>query len=145
MTTEERLEILEKKLSDTKHEVLNAKRRNLYLLIGLVVMGIAWGFTVTTGTVKAQSTEDTIQAKEFLLSDSDGYTRAWLGMGDEGPMLVMYDSDGVERVTLDINNSGTGLGLYDDAEFMRASMSVGSDGPSLDLYDDLEYSIWKAP
>jgi hypothetical protein len=139
MTIEERLEALEKGL-------VLAKRRNRFLLIGLVVLGIAWAFTITTGTVKAQSDETNITATSYQLVDADGYTRAWLGMGEEGPSFILYDANGIERAILSVDNTGPMLGLYDDIGFTRALMALDEKGePAIGMFDDIENPIWSAP
>jgi hypothetical protein len=132
MTTEERLEALERGLSA-------AKRRNRYLLIGLVVLAVAWAFTITTRTVRAQSNENIVQAERFELVDSEGNVCAELSVFGSGPGLVLYDKDGAIRAGLTVSDeSGPGLSLFDENETFRARLAVSDSGPGLALYDENE-------
>jgi hypothetical protein len=127
MTTEERLEALERGLSA-------AKRRNKYLLIGLVVFALGFGFTITTGAVQAQPDENIIRAEMFELVDSQGNTRARLGVDDSGSaLLALSDKNGEPRVVLSVTDIGPGLGMFDDL------------GPGLELLDENWDIIWSAP
>jgi hypothetical protein len=145
MTIEDRLERLEQGLSSARQDLSTAKRRNRFLLFGLVVLGIAWAVTITTGSVNAQSTADSINAKELLLVDSDGYTRARLGMDETGPSLSLYDQNFIQRVMLGIDEYGPLMGLYDDLGIIRAGMAVDSNGPLIALYSEIADPIWGAP
>jgi hypothetical protein len=133
MTTEERLESLERGLSA-------AKRRNKYLLIGLVALAVAWAFTITTRTVRAQSNENIVQAERFELVDSEGNVCAELSVFDSGPGLVLYDENGTIRAGLTVSDeSGPGLSLFDENETFRARLAVSDAfGPGLALYDENE-------
>jgi len=127
MTIEERLESLERGLSA-------AKRRNKYLLIGLVVLAIAWAFTSTTGTVHAQAGGNIIQAEGFELVDSQGNVRARLTMLDSGPGPA-FDENGNTQAGQDVIDGGPMLGLYDENETLRAGMVVYGSDPLLWLSD----------
>ena len=128
MTTQERLEALERGLSA-------AKRRNKYLLIGLVLLAVAWAFTSTTGTVQAQTGENVVRAERFELVDSEGRVRAGLGVFNGMPGLLLYDANGTNRVELSVSDRGTGLFLYDANETPRAKLLASDDGSALGLFD----------
>ena len=131
MTTEERLESLERGLSA-------AKLRNKYLLIGLVILAIAWAFTSTTGTVQAQAGENIIQAESFELVDSQGTVRAALVVHDDEPGLALYDENGTVRAALGMSEFGPVLGLADENGNLRATLGVSDElGPGLYLYDEI--------
>jgi len=117
MTIEERLEALERGLSA-------AKRRNKYLLIGLVLLAVAWAFTSATGTVQAQAGDKIIRAEKFELVDPQGRVRALLSVSDE---------------------IGPELGLFDENGKLRAGLIVSDKGPALDLLDENGHPIWSAP
>jgi len=138
MTIEERLEALERGLSA-------AKRRNKYLLIGLVVLAIGWAFTSTTGTVQAQGGENIVRAEKFELVDSQGNVRAALAVTDSGPTLEFYDENGKTRAALNVFDSGPMLRLYDESETFRAVLAVSYDVPWLCLLDANGRPIWSAP
>jgi hypothetical protein len=138
MTIEERLETLERGLSA-------AKRRNRYLLIGLVVLGIAWAGTITTGCVQTQTGDKAIRTEKIEVVDSQGRVRASLGVADGGPALAMYDEKGKPRAGLVVTEKVPGLFLYDENGKLRASLGVADDGPGLLLRDLNGKTIWSAP
>jgi len=140
MTTEERLENLERELARTK-------RRNRWLVavVGLAVVGLilAWTWNKTTATVQAQAVggaEKVIRANAFILEDENGKTRARLGLGlnNAGPVaLDLFDENGKDRVELVADMYEPRIRLYDEKGKARAWLRVGKDGsPSLDLRDE---------
>ena len=115
MTTDERLDKLEKELA-------RAKRRNRRLLavVGLVVGAFALVWIVARAGCNAQSV---IRANAFVLQDENGKARAELRMDKDGP----------------------GLSLFDAAGKTRAGLTVVKDAPMLSLYDENGKAIWQAP
>ena len=113
MTTEERLEKLERELSA-------AKRRNCWLLVvvGLAVVGVglAWTLTKTTPTAQAQGSatkpaKTVICANKFILEDAGGKPCAWLSADEDMPALVLCGKKGKIRVMLAIGKNGPILAL----------------------------------
>jgi hypothetical protein len=136
MTTEERLEKLERELAA-------AKRRNHWLLtiMALIIGGLTlvWTLTKTTSAAYAQEAEAVqkiIRASEFVLVDENGKIRAALSVSKDGAGLTLWDENGKFRASLSANKDGTMLGLRDENGKLRASLSAVKDGPGLDLFDE---------
>jgi len=113
MTTEERLEKLERELSA-------AKRRNRWLLtiVGLTIVGVglAWTLTKTTPTAQAQGpatnpAKTVIRANEFILEDVDGKPRACLSADKGMPTLVLWGKKDKGCVVLTIGKNGPMLSM----------------------------------
>ena len=117
MTTDERLENLERELT-------RAKRRNRWLVVGLAVVGVALAWTITKSTSGTQTREaakepknaQVIRATAFVLVDDEGRERGKLEMGENGPSLDLYDETGKTRAMLAAGKdlAGSALCLYDD-------------------------------
>ena len=101
MTTEERLEKLEKELAQL-----------------------------------ARAATEEVIARQFVLVDDKGKTRAVLGMSKTGPSLALYDENGKFRATLNVTEDGPALGLLDEKGKPRAGLAVTKDGPQLSLFDE---------
>ena len=144
MTTEERLEKLERELTETK--ALAARRPDvrrgwLLAVVGVAVvgLGLAWTLAKTTATAQAQAAgavPKTIRANEFILEDADGKRRAWLGVDKDGPGLHLLDENGKPRAVLTVTKDGPGLNLYDEKGNGRAALGVLKDGAALALFDE---------
>lgn len=94
MTTEKRLEKLEKELG-------LAKRRNRWLLggVGLVLgmFALAWATIGTAGKAQAQATgpaKKVIRANEFVVEDENGKPRAGLSVLKGVAGLALVDGKG---------------------------------------------------
>ncbi len=147
MTTEERLEKLERELA-------HAKRRNRWLLaiVGLAVvgLGLAWTWNKTMPTAQAQGVAPAgkvIRANKFILEDANGKTRASLSVLDSGPGLWMYDVNGNPRVLLNVFDlesrvpgkpglGSSGLSLIGKNGKSGAHLTVMDEAPRLMLSDD---------
>lgn len=83
-----------------------------------------------------------VEAEEFVVRDSNGSTRAVLGVvAKEGVGLSLRDHDGKTRCKVGVEylngKSLAGLVLYDRQERRRAEIEVGDDGtPSISLCDE---------
>jgi len=136
MTTEERIEKLERELAKTKR----GGRRLLALLgAGLVGLGLAWGLTKTTATVQpegAAAVPKTIRANAFVLEDPKGNVCARLDVLADSAGLVLLDEKQKPRVSLRVGEGGPALSLNDEKGNPRAGLTVANDGPILLLYDD---------
>ncbi|MFA5107880.1 MAG: hypothetical protein WC497_06215 [Patescibacteria group bacterium] len=125
MTTEERLEKLERELTATQ-------RRNRWTLgCGAVLILGCLTIAATPGDNRI------IRANSFILEDENGKTRASLSMGKDrgGPGLAMYDENGKTRAVLDVSKNGPALNMQDENGNLRASMGVGKDGPLMVIWD----------
>jgi len=134
MTTEERLENLERELA-------RAKRRTRRLLAGAVlVLGIglvvwAFGPDKTLAQVAAGGVKE-VRANQFLLVDENGKPRAKLSVDKDGPWLVLADENGKDRAALGVDEDGPRLALLDANGKVRAGLAMDEDGPGLYLYDE---------
>ena len=136
MTTEERLEKLERELARPNHP-------NCWLLpvIALAVVGLALAGTWTRTTAIAQDRGESaspkvIHASAFSLEDENGKVRATLSMTKGGPRLALYDENGKVRVGLGASKDGSGLSLYDENDKQRLLLAATKDAPALALYNE---------
>jgi hypothetical protein len=133
MTTDERLERLERELT-------LAKRHNRWLLAlaGTVVLTLVLArvFSGDSNTAQAQgkgSDGKIIVANRFVLEDERGKKRAVLGTDKGDASLAMSDENGKLRVLLNVSNNEVGLAVYDEGKNPRAVISAGKDDASLNL------------
>jgi hypothetical protein len=134
MTTDERLEKLEK-------ELILGKRHNRWLLAiaGTVVLMLALAkvFSGNENAAQAQgkgSGERVVVANKFILEDERGRKRASLSIDKGGVSLSLSDENGKLRVLLDVSNNRPGLALYDENNHPMAVMSSDKDNPNLTLH-----------
>ena len=165
MTTEERLDKIEKEL----HQ---ARRFNCWLLAVAGLAVLAWVMSSSLGarTVGAQTSAPAMKvlsANKFVVQDANGVPRAVLGVDEHGSGLTLCDEDGrpraalamaktapvlsfftekgVARATLSLRGATAGLLLLDENGKPRASLTVGKGGPTLGVYDEDGKTLWKAP
>jgi hypothetical protein len=156
MTTEERLETLEKELALTKRRI----RRLLQGVVCLFAAGCVFAVLLSnTGSAKVEGTKiiKIIRANEFILEDQNGKSRAFLSINNGWPRLMMTDQNEKVRTILDVGEHGPGLALLDQKGNVRTllsvetyrpylrmadgngnvrtRLSVEADGPSLEMYD----------
>ncbi|MDD4889388.1 MAG: hypothetical protein PHU85_05620 [Phycisphaerae bacterium] len=166
MTTDQRLEKLERELA-------NAKRRNRRLMIGAAVclgMILAWEFFAQSGRI------GTVQAVEPTTAPAQRKGRPW-PWGEDAPVFrkasdtlqgsgpttaptlltdeqmkglpprepvkviratafVLVDDEGRERAKLEMRKDGPGLAFYDQNGSPRATLGVEVFGMSLVLADE---------
>jgi len=150
MTTEERLENLERKLA-------RAKRRNRWLLAavllgaGVVILAAAWiGTPEKVLAENAAKAAVVIRANAFVVVDENGKARAELSMMvprggatekfaaamREKAALFLYDENGKTIAFLGFGLGGSMLELYDEQPKLRAALVTGKDGMALNLVDE---------
>jgi len=157
MTTDERIEKLERELS-------RARKRFRWMVVGagLCVMSVAvlYAFYQTTFTPRANKVGvgNEIHTTNFVLEDAKGKPRASLGMDEDGVelrlrygngnigaalclhdekmVLSLSDIDGKPRAVLGVTKNMPLLCLYDEKEEPRATLAVLADGPHLVLRDE---------
>jgi hypothetical protein len=137
MTTEQRLENLEKELA-------RVKRRSRWLLamvllgVGLVVLAAAWMGTAEKAVAgNAAKAPTIIRANAFIVEDENGKIRAALsGVEKDGHGLFIYDDQLISRAGLINTKDGPRLVLGDENHKTRAGLGVTKDGPSLLLSDE---------
>ena len=160
MTTEQRLEALERQLARTK-------RRSRWLMGVAGLAATTWivgSLILHTGTAEAQPrVVREVRANRFSLVDETGKLRAVLAVLNTGPVLALadengkgrialgvdslclYDETGKGRAELRISSSGSNLVLADEAQRLRVLLAMAETGPSLNLFDANGRSIWSAP
>ena len=152
LTTEERLEKLEKELA-------GAKRRSRVMLV-VAVMTVAGILLLGAG---GDAIPKSISSQEFVLVDSAGNNRASLHSTPTGALLGLKDAEGKTRFGLSVGDSGALLGLMDTNGKTRAMLRLDESGqpvlelsdqdkvrvvlgvnehPSLWLFDNDERAIW---
>ncbi len=134
MTTEERLEVLEKELARTKS-------RARWSLIGtalVIVAGIVFCITAYVhGKARpAGSAEREVRAGKFTLVNQDGTAQAVLHMTEDGPLLGLYDAQGKVRIGFTVTEAGPMLRLQDSRGNVRVSLAATTAGQGLGVYDD---------
>ena len=134
MTTEERLEKLEKELA-------RAKRRNRWLLRGAgLCLGLgllAWAFGAEVALAQpAGAAPKRVSANMFVVVDENGKRRAKLSVSKGGPSLILFDENGKGRAALTVVKDRPGLILRDPNGKIRATLVVLKTGPRLGLLDE---------
>jgi len=157
MTTDERLEKLERELSGAR-----ARFRWLVVGAGLCFMSVAviyaYGQYKNTFLPRATEASKELRANNFVLEDANGKPRASLGMDEDGlvlrlkygngniraalclhddkVVLSLSDNNGKPRAVLGLTQKMSMLCLYDEREEARATLAVLADGPHLVLRDE---------
>ena len=107
MTTEERLENLERELT-------RVKRNNRLLMLGTVILAVlvlGW-YPLTQQWVSSAYAQGTptgpkiMRANQFILEDENGKPRASLVLVKDGPVLSLDDENGKTRATLALSKIG---------------------------------------
>jgi len=136
MTTEERLENLERELA-------SANRRNRWLLavVGLAVIGLVLASTWTKTTAIAQAqgagaVPKVVRANEFILEEENGKTRATLKVDKDGPKLALFDENGMSSASLGVGKDAALLRLYGENGKSCVILCVLKDAPILALQDE---------
>ena len=134
MTTEERFEQLEAKLKRC-NRLLLAGGALIVALSVLVCVGVAQKLTNSKPTAKVQGMNsfvpDVVRAREFVVVDENGETRAMLDADKNGPALSMFDTQGKPRAILNVDKDGPGLVMADANGKTSTSLNVTKDGPDL--------------
>lgn len=97
--------------------------KDLLLAVGISVISSLG----TVGIFTALQKE--VRAQKFVMVDKDGMDRAFLGMVDATPNLVLYDKNSRARVDLAVLPDGSaGLDLSDNDGKTRVLLSTLPDG-----------------
>jgi hypothetical protein len=96
------------------------------------------GFLLETTDLKTSSREqESYKASRFIIVDSEGRTRAALGLNGDQPGLKLYGVNGETRAMVEILDNGEPrIGIAKDG-VVRAEMSFENfyDGPMFELTD----------
>lgn len=131
MTTEERLEKLERELK-------RANRRNRWLLAGVSlcigVVVVVWVFGLAAMTARAAGgAVKQVRATEFILEDENGMPLASLTVIKGFPTLLMRDKTDNIVVSLSIAQAGPGLVLHNKKDKSSVALAVNYGEPLLGL------------
>jgi len=84
----------------------------------------------------AKSVPYEIRARNFILVDANGESRAALSVSKYGPRLCLRDNKNKDRVIIGVIKDGPWLSLHDENGEDRAALSVHNQGPVLCLSDE---------
>jgi hypothetical protein len=126
MTTEQRLDALERELGRTKRV-----NRLLLVVTGALVVAGVTGLTVTAQEKRAT----TLRARAFVLEDDDGRPRGGLSVTEYGSALALFGLNGDVQATLSLSQEGPSLTLFDANAKERVTLRASKDAPSLKLAD----------
>lgn len=93
---------------------------------------VAW---LVANKSKKLSRDKVVQARDFVVIDNEGRTRATLGMGPTGPVLELSGETGKVRVLLGMDKGIPALVLGDEHGNDRIMLHVNPIGPCLALLD----------
>ncbi len=134
MTTEERLEVLEKELVRTGSRARwSLVGTALVIVVGVVLCITAYGPS-KAGSVGGAERE--VRAGKFTLVTQDGMAQAVLHVTEDGPLLGLYDAQGKVRIGLTVTEAGPMLRLQDSRGNVRVSLAATTTGQGLGVYDD---------
>jgi hypothetical protein len=125
MTTETESAAVTKRLEKLERQIRWMRRgwaTVVVLAAAMVLMG-------------GQSQSKDSHPDNFVVRDDKGNERAWLGMGEDGPVLRFRGAEGKERLWLGVAKSTPGLVFYDEEGNRRAALSAGKSAAKLVFYD----------
>jgi len=157
MTTEERLDVLERELARLKF-----RNRWLVAVVVLSILGLGLASTWTLTTASAQDrlaglSPKILRGTELVLEDEDGKHTATLRASQDGVHLALGDENRLIRASLEMDlREGPSLKLRDKDGKIRAILgvhqTVNPDGTqsrhaesSMRLLDPNGKTLWSAP
>ena len=90
---------------------------------------------------QAAAKNNTVQAEEFILRDSQGRLGACLCFLESGPALVLYDANRTGGATLCLQKEAAALHLSSPTCTEKAILRATSDGPALSLSDKEGFTV----
>ena len=128
---------MKSQLSDT-HSILERlnklEKQNSRLRLALALLTILAGCFIFSAARFSRG--HTVKARQILLQDDVGITRAILGMRSAGPGLTLYDENGENvEALLTVLQSGPVLSLYDGSGTTRVLLGVTAKGATLAFND----------
>jgi hypothetical protein len=133
VTTEERVENLERQLRNLKAELEERVKTRAVEVVD----------EQGRGRVVLDVTGD--GAPVLVLYDVNNKPRIKLIVTGDGPGLTLTDENGRDRVELDVTGDRTGLRLYAENGRGRVELDVTGDGSGLRMYDVNNKRILLAP
>jgi hypothetical protein len=135
------VETLAIRLDRLERENRRLKRTGAVALVGIAAL-------VLMGQTTPGEVANVLEAKQFVLRDSRGDTRAVLALGPDGSVgLGLSDKAGTARAWLSLGPQGSpSFALFDRAARPRATLRLWPDGvPRLALNDKDGNVTWSAP
>jgi len=132
VTTEERIEKLERELMATNAALLETKatkRKHLQASLVLALMVAILFFTCNLPI------QEIVRARKFVLVDGQGKNCAVLAMATNGPGLTMFNENDKATIRLGMDKEGPSLRLFDTNNVRRIQLNIATDGPLLALFD----------
>ncbi|MFC1551568.1 hypothetical protein ACFL6P_03275 [Candidatus Latescibacterota bacterium] len=129
MTTEERLNKLEREVDRTKR--IN---RVLVLLLFGVCLSL-WLFGGVNSTAQ-QGVADEIRARKVLLVDNVDRNRIVLDAEKDMADITFYDENKSARLLIGVNNERSELTFYDEMEIPRIFLVVSEEDEGIEMYDE---------
>jgi len=109
MPTLQRFEKIEQELQEAKENWSESNRRNCWMLI-LITLAVVGAYTLGFH----RSDQQIIRAKQFVLVDVNGKTRATMVMCNDGPGLIMKDANGKNRFMMTVDDSEPKMFMFDE-------------------------------
>lgn len=126
---------IEERMARPERELAGA-RRTSRLLVVLLAGAMLWTWVFASGTLTAQDrVQDEVRARQFILDDGNGITRAALSMQRNEPVLALYDENNHGNLQLLLHNGVPAMNLYDAQGMRRAVLEVDEEGPYLGMSD----------
>jgi hypothetical protein len=129
---------MEPQLCDTQsifNRLDRLERQNRRLRSGLAVLAIFAGCWILTAARFGRGGH-TVTARQVVLKDEFGTTRAILGMRSAGPGLTLYDENGENvEALLTVLQTGPVLSFYDGKGTSRALLGVTPKGATIAFND----------
>ncbi|HUU10816.1 MAG TPA: hypothetical protein VM431_09790 [Phycisphaerae bacterium] len=162
MTTDERLERLERELADLVKTVKWKLAEIKAKLANVGVTGVAYedekgeiraaGFLIGSLALRDEKGEvrGILGSREsgstlLLCGEKKGKANIEMGVLEDGPELVLRDEANKDRAVLNVDKDGPRLRLRDEKGNVRASLGMTPNGPRLALFDEKGEVIWSAP
>ena len=167
MTTEERLEKVERELAQVK------RRNGRFVIAGVAALACVVVLLVASACAPEAHAQAKAQiapvvwARKFVLVgengkpcailhvrkdgpglalyDENGKGRASLSVSKDGPALYLCNENGKPRISLNLSKAGPALYLFDEKGEGRVMLSVDKHGPVLCMYDEKGRVAWEAP
>ena len=134
MTTEERFDALDTKVSNLTESLETSVRRQRITITALVLVAVA-AVVMAAAPQSRDATFDQITAKSLWIENDAGETQAFLGVDETGGVLAIYNAAEERQVTLGATKAGGRLAIYNTAGKRQATLAATPTGGGLDIFD----------
>jgi hypothetical protein len=127
---------IEERLARLERGVKRGKRAATTTMVVLVLL-IAWSVAARSGKARAAgSGAGDLVARSLKIVDENGTQRVVVGVGKDGPLVILIDEKGTPRAALAISRYGPGVTLVDEKGNSRVVLNIGKYGPFVALNDE---------